>query len=185
MTLYHINPQYVINIDNILNIMLQLTNNISSHISSIYNIVLENQYILIVDIINQILNDYLKMYNFYSFGIRYLRVQIYNQNISLVAYINITIYPFKYCDDISIWTHFITGKYFNNPKVVYKHLDTQQKNDLRYSIISNKLYLVYDISFTHDNLLTNGILIKSKCENNCTCNTQNNNYSYITTIYWS
>ena len=91
----------------------------------------------------------------------------------------VTIMNRFYNDDISLWVNFINGKYFNNPKVVYEHLDTQQKNDLRYSIISNKLYLVYDLLFTHDSLVTNGILIKSKYENNCTCNIQNNNYTSI------
>jgi hypothetical protein len=202
MTVYSINPQSKINPNNIINIMMQLTNNISNSIKSIKNIILESKYNLIIDEINQILNDYLKIYYFYDFGIKNIYVQIYNQNINLVIFVNIIIEQFKYTNNTSIWEHFFKNKYYNNPKIVYEQLDNQQKNDLRYSIISNKLYLVDNILFTYDNLITNSIILKPKynysndcnnCNNcnDCNCqytygtNIQNNNYSYVTTVFWN
>ena len=186
MTFYFINPLFDVNANNIINIMTQLINDISTSITPIYNIVLEEQYVLMISDINQVLNNYLKIYNFNSFGIKNIYVQIYNQIINLVAFVNINIYPFKYKNDISNWDKFFFGKYDVITKVVYNELTSLQKNDLRYSIISDKLYFIDDILFTYNNLLTRGILIKPRtnCSDDCECIAQNN-YCYVTTLYWN
>lgn len=186
MTLYFINPLFDVNINNIANIMTQLINDISTSITPIYNIVLEEQYILMINDINRVLNDYLKIYNFNGFGIKNIQVQIFNQIINLVAFVNINIYPFKYKNDISSWDKFFLGKYDVSTKVVYNELTSQQKNDLIYSIISGKLYFIDNILFTYNNLLTQGILIKPRtnCSDDCECN-EKNNYCYVTTLYWN
>jgi|688.fasta_scaffold633017_2 hypothetical protein len=198
MTIYSINPQSNIDPNDILNIMTQLTNDISESIKSIYNIIIESQYNLMIQNICQILNDYLKIYYFYDVGVRNIYVQIYNQNINLVAYVYIKILPFKYIDTLSLWYSFYNNIYYYSQKYIYNELDNQQKNELRYSIIENKLYFIDNISFTYDNLMTNGILFKSNNTNNNDCKCMENteflrtcknftksNNCYITTIYWN
>ncbi len=186
MTFYFINPQSEVNSFNILNIMSQLAFKISISISSIYNIILVEKYQLMINTINDILNNYLKIYNFYDFGINNIYVQIYNQNINLVLFISIKIIPFKYNNNISLWESFFDNKYYSEPMIVYEQLSNQQKNDLRYSIISNELYYVDNIVFTYNNLNTTGIILKpTSTGNSCNCHSFNDIYTYVTTLYWN
>ena len=187
MTIYSINPQSNVDLNNIYNIMTQLTNDISESIKSQYNIIIETQYILMIQNINQILSNYLKIYYFYGFNIRNIYVQIYNQNINLVSYVNIKIFPFKYNNITSSWNNFYNNIYYMMSKYVYNELDTIQKNDLRYAIISNKLYFIDNIIFTYNNLFTKGVILKpiyDKCH--CEYTIQSNCHNcYITTVYWN
>jgi hypothetical protein len=186
MTIYYINPQSIVNIDNITNIMVQLTNDISNSIFSIDNIIIETQYLLMLNKINEILNNYLKIYYFYGFNISNIYVEIYNQNIVLVGFVYIKIYPLKYLNIVSSWNNFFNNIYYNYNKIVYDQLDFQQKNDLRYSIVSGKLYFIDNLLFLYKNVNTQGIILKNKSNNNCNCScNSNNNYCYITTIYWN
>lgn len=184
MGIYFINPQYIINSQNIINIMTQLVNTISNSIKSNYNIIFENEYINMSNNVNQILNNYLKIYNFYNYGIKYIYVQIYNQNINLVSYVQIKLDKPKYINTNSNWNDFIVGKYNNQDMVIYNVLTQEQKNELNYSLISGNLYFIPDINFTYNQKNTTGILIKPAI-NTCECNNQNIDYSYITTIYWN
>ena len=64
-------------------------------------------------------------------------------------------------------------------------MNNQQKNDLRYSIISGELYFIDNISFMYNNLNTKGILLKPKLYD-CECNKLTNGiYCYVTTVYWN
>ena len=154
-----------------------MTNDISKSINSIYNIVIETKYTMMITNINQILNNYLKIYDFLKYNITNIYVQIYNQNIDLVSWVNIQIIPFKYINIDSKWYKFITGIYFNSDKIIYSQLNTQQQNDLRYSIISTDLYFIDDLNFIYNDLNTFGIILKPKYNNN--------DYSYVTTLYWN
>jgi hypothetical protein len=114
MTIHSINPHSKVSIENIANIMSQLVKKISNSILPIYNIILSDQYYLMIDEISQILNDYLKIYRFYDdVGIKNIYVQIYNQTINLVVFVNIKIYPFKYTNEMSIWQKFINNEYMS------------------------------------------------------------------------
>jgi len=194
MPIYSINPKFNVGSENIINIMTQLIYDISKSINSIYNIVIYEQYILMINNINDILNNYLKIYYFLKYNIKNIYVQIYNQNINLVSEIYINIIPYKYININSNWESFIKGTYYNSNKIVYSQLDMLQKNNLRYSIISGDLYFIDNIVFTYNNLNTIGMLIKPVSNNDCACNTNtnthsniqtNNNYCYITTLYWN
>lgn len=184
MGIYSINPQITINSQNILNIMTQLINDISNSIQSIYNIIIESQYILMINHINSILNNYLKIYNFFNYGINYIYVQIYNQNIDLVVYVIIQLTKPKYINIYSNWSDFSNGKYNNQIKIIYQILTQQQKNELNNSLISGDLYFITDLSFVYNGITTMGILFKPK-NINCDCDKQTNNYAYVNTIYWN
>lgn len=188
MPVYTINPKLNVDSENIINIMSQLINDISKSINSIYNIVIYEKYILMMNNINEILNNYLKIYKFLQYNIQYIYIQIYNQNINLVSQILINIIPYKYIVTNSNWESFIAGKYYNSNKIVYSELDLIQKNNLRYSIISGDLYFVDNVVFTYNDLNTFGMLIKPVSNNNCDCNCNiqtNKNYCYVTTLYWN
>lgn len=186
MPIYTINPKYNVNYMNIMNIMSQLLNEISKSINSIFNIVIYNKYMLMINNINEILNNYLKVYNFLAHNIKNIYVQIYNQNVNLVCEVSINIIPYKYLNENSDWETFVNGKYYDSNKIVYSELDETQKNNLRYSIISGDLFFISNIDFTYNNLDTMGMIIKPESNNNCNCNIQtNNDYCYITTLYWN
>jgi hypothetical protein len=185
MGIYSINPQSNVDSANILNIMSQLIKDISNSIQSIYNIVLQIKYNLFIDNIKDVLDNYLKIYNFYNYGITHLYVQVYNQNIDLVVFASIQLYKYKYIIAYSKWNNFSNGVYYNKTKYIYNVLTPQQKNDLVYSIISGDLYFIPDINFVYNGLNTSGMLLKPKYSN-CECNNQTiNEYSYISTIYYN
>jgi len=184
MGIYLINPQIIVNSQNILNVMTQLINDISNSIQSIYNIIIEPQYILMVNNVNSIFNNYLKIYNFFNYGINYIYIQIYNQNIDLVIYVVIQLTKPKYINIYSNWNDFSNGMYNNQTKIIYQILTQQQKNELNYSIISGDMYFLTNLNFIYNGITTIGILLKSK-NINCDYNKQTNNYAYINTIYWN
>lgn len=186
MPIYSINPKYNVNSNNIMNIMTQLIYEISKSINTLYNIVNYKEYVLMINNINDILNNYLKIYDFLKFNIKNIYVQIYNQNINLVSEIYINIIPYKYININSIWERFIDGTYYNSNKIIYSQLDVNQKNNLRYSIISGDLYFIDNIHFIYNDLNTSGMIIKPMTNNDCNCTIQtNSNYCYITTLYWN
>lgn len=139
--------------------------------------------------INEILNNYLKIYNFLNFNIKNIYVQIYNQNINLVSEVKINIIPYKYININSVWETFVNGLYYDSNKIVYMELNDIQKNNLRYSIISGDLFFISNIDFLYNDLNTIGMIIKQGSNNivNCNCNNShtNNDYCYITTLYWN
>lgn len=189
MSRYLINPQIDIDSENILNIMSQILLNISNSIQSINNIVINENYILMINKINQILNNYLKIYNFFNYGITTIGIQIYNQNVEIVSFIIIQLNINRYINIFSNWDDFIVGNYNQQNKIIYNLLTQQQKNDLNYSIVSGDLYFLNDIN--ENNI--SGMLLKPK-NNNCKCINQSNNiyntknksnYVYISTIYWN
>ena len=187
MGIYSINPQTNVNSQNISNIMTQLINDISNSIQSIINIISQSQYDLMIMNINKVLNDYLKIYGFFDYGLTNIYIQIYNQNIDLISYVNIILKQNKYINYNSIWGDFYCGKYNDRIKIIYNQLTPEEKNILKFSIISGDLYFIDDINFTFDELNTTGILLKPKNNNCiCKCNDQNTNqYTYITTLYWN
>ena len=190
MAIFSINPKTKIDDNNILNIMSQLVLEISNSIQSIYNIINDNDYSLMINSINSILNNYFKVYNYYGHGITNVYVQIYNQNIELVAFVNIKLTKYNYTNLNSNYSYFITGLYNNQPKIIYQELTQEQKNNLRYSIVSDDLYFIDEIQFIYNSLNTSGNLIKPKTKtNSCECTNINNNnnieYTYISTIYWN
>jgi len=186
MPINKINPKYNVNSLNILNIMSQLLNDISKSINSIYNIVNYKDYMLMINNINEILNNYLKVYNFFANNIKNIYVQIYNQNINLVSEVTINIIPYKYINFNTDWETFVNGKYYGSNKIVYSELDEIQKNNLRYSIISGDLFFISNIDFIYNDINTIGMIIKPVYNGDCNCNIYtNNNYCYITTLYWN
>ena len=190
MTVYSINPKSKVDSNNILNVMSQLVLHISTSISSIYNLSIPNNYNFVLNIINNVLNEYLKNYNFFKYGIKNIVVQIYNQNIELVIQTGITIAEYNYVNYNSRWNDFYKGNYNQKPKVVYNELTPQQQNDLRISIISGNLFYLDNIVITTSNYNSIGIILKPKLttsittySNKCMCVNESNNI-YITTIYW-
>lgn len=194
MTVYSINPKSIVNSDNIINIMGQLILNVSNSIMSIYNIIIFKYYNLMITNINNVINEYMKIYNFLNYGITNIYIQIYNQNIELISFTNIVINnKYKYNNFNSIYNNFYYGNYNLTPKIIYNQLSIEQKNQLRYSIISGDLFFIDDIHFLLNGTDMTGIILKPKTKIyvNCECNNydnnncNNNNYVYITTLYWN
>lgn len=187
MGVYSINPKTKIDGNNILNIVTQLVLEISNSIQSIYNIIDEIMYMKMINNINDVLNNYLKIYDYYGYGITNLFVQIYNQNIELVAFVNIKINKYKYVNLNSYWNDFAIGTYNNSTKIIYQELSQEEKDNLRYSIISGDLYFIDNIQFIYNGENMSGILIKPKTKTNtCECGSNNTiGYAYISTIYWN
>lgn len=198
MTIYYINPKSTIDSENIVNIMSNLIYNISYSIYKIYNIVVKEQYDLMIKNISNVINNFLKIYNFQNYGITNIYVQIYNQNIVLVFQANVQISKYNYISINSNWSDFYFGTKNNFSTVIYNELSLEQKNNLRYSIISNKLYYLDNIEFIYNNLNTRGLLLKPKFFNESDCNceyttnsnnvlktSKNSNYTYVTTLYWN
>lgn len=192
MSYYSINPQININQENIKIIMSELIKNISESIKTIFNIIIKLEYIKMLDIINNILNNYLKIYKFYDYGITNIDIQIYNQNINSVMFIYVKLGDLNYYSIYSDWYNFYNGIYNEQPKIVYQALTQQQKNELINSIVSDKLYFIDEIIFSYKNVPAIGILLKLQ-DMMCDCITKTNNalnnkninkYVYINTIYW-
>lgn len=179
MGVYSINPKTKIGVNNILNIMIQLLMDINDSMQ--YNIIDENKYLIVINNVNTILNNYLKIYNYYNYGIKNMFIQIYNQSIELVLYVNITLDKYKYYNFNSTWNNFITGLYNNQIKIIYQELTLQEKNDLRYAIISGDIYYISKIDFIYNGTNTSGIIIKPKMNYNVSYN----NMIYIYTVYWN
>lgn len=204
MRIYTINPQRIVDSQNIQIIMTQILNNIANSIGQIYNIIQKNKYDEMIDLVSKILNAYLKIYKFYDYGIKNINIQIYNQNINTVLFINVQLNNFKYLCVSSNWDDFSIGIYTSEPNIVYQELSSSEKNDLINSIVSGQLYYSNIINFVYDGSNANGLLLKPK-NINCLCknysniansnnNSNNNlnnninthiyNYAYISTIYW-
>lgn len=185
MGIYSINPKTKIDDNNILNIMTQLVLEISHSIQSMYNIIDKIVYVDMINNLNSILNNYLKIYNYYGYGISNIFVQIYNQNIELVAFVDIKLNKHKYANLNSYWNDFAIGTYNYETKIIYQELSQEEKDNLRYSIVSGDLYFIDIIQFIYIGLSTSGILIKPK-SNGCECITNGKvGYSYTSTIYWN
>lgn len=185
MGIYSINPKTKIDANNILNIMTQLVLEISNSIQSIYNIIDETTYVVMTNNINDVLNNYFKIYNYYEYGITNIFVQIYNQNVELVAFVDIKLNKYKYVNLNSYWNDFAVGIYNDETKIIYQELTQDEKDNLRYSIVSGNLYFIDNIQFIYNRENMTGILIKPKI-NNCECGGNNIlGYSYISTIYWN
>jgi hypothetical protein len=178
MTIYSINPKIEITANNIKNIMINLINEISKSIINIYNIVIPSEYNLLIKNITDITNNYLKIYNFKDSGIQFINIQIYNQNINIIAWVTINlISKYNYIQLNSSPINFLNNSITVNFTNIYNKLSLDQQNNLRKSIISGDLYFLDDI-----NLMENAILLKLN-NNNCLCDTPYN-YTYITGLYW-
>jgi len=185
MGIYSIDPKTKIDANNTLNIMTQLLLEISNSIQSIYNIIDETSYVAMINNLNDVLNNYLKIYNYYGYGITNMYVQIYNQNVELVAFVNIKLNKHKYVNLNSYWNDFVVGIYNNETKIIYQELTQDEKDNLRCSIVSGNLYFIDNVQFVYNGENMTGILIKPKI-NNCDCGGNNTlGYSYISTIYWN
>lgn len=173
--------------------MDQLTLNISNSIMPIYNIVILKYYNLMISNTNETINNYMKIYNYLNFGITNIYVQIYNQNIELVSFTNIIINnKYKYYNLNSTYDDFYNGNYNMIQKIIYNQLSDEQKNLLRYSIISGDLFFIDNINFLLNGANMTGTILKPKINTNYECDNYNNNncdingnYAYITTLYWN
>lgn len=179
MGIYSINPKIAINSSNITNIMRQLISDISNSIKLLIDIINMTIYNQMISIINEILNNYLKIYNFNEYGINNLYIQIYNQNIVLISFITIRLDKTKYTCEFSNWNDFIDGLYTGSPTIIYQELTQEQKNDLNLSILTGKLYFINNVNFIFNDLDTQGIILKI---NNFQPNSQ---YTNISTMYWN
>ena len=183
MTIYYINPQTPISSSNIFIIMSQLILTISNNIANITNPVILSQYINLTNTIINILGNYLKIYKFYSYSITNIYLEIYNQNINTVVYIQITLGQNYWKYKCSYWNIFNKGD-LSTQNVIISQLNTLQYNELINSIIKNELYFVNSLNFIYNTLQTFGILYKSKI-NICNCNNSNTQLLYIIGIYWN
>ena len=178
---FSINPKTKVDISNIKNIMINLANDISSCVNEFINIIYDTEYLIMINKIFYIVNNYLKINNFFANGINEINIEIYNQNIDIVVYMyfNITLYHFIY--NSSDWMHF----YYNlisNPKIVYNQLSIDEKKNLRYDIVSGKFYMIDGINFNYNNKYYEGLILKPY-NNICLC--KSTKYVYITTLYWN
>ena len=168
MNVYNINPNIIITNDSISNIMLNLTNDISNNISVNTNIIIENQYLKVVNIIFNTIIKYLKIYKFSVFNIHNICVEIYNKNINTVIYEYFTITNYYYFFTNSKWINFFKGLIYN-PSIVYDNLNIEEKKKLNYSIVNGELYFLDNITFNYNLNQATGILLKKLCSCNCPC----------------
>ncbi len=139
MPIYYINPST--NIDNQINIIMDnMTDDIANTIQSNSSIIYENTYINMSNNIIDIVNKYLKIYNFIGAGINLLCVQIYNKFINVVYEASFFIYGSFFELTFSNWNQFYNSLIKTNP-YVYLALDSTQKESLRYAIISGDFFM--------------------------------------------
>ena len=185
MPIYSINPKTKIDNNNILNIMTQLLLEISNSIQLMFNIIDEIVYTKMLNNLNSILNNYFKIYDYYGYGISNIFVQIYNQNIELVSFVDIKLNKHKYTNSNSYWNNFANGIYNYETKIIYQELTQEEKDNLRYSIVSGDLYFIEKNQFIYNDVSTSGILIKQKTNDCEYCSNGIVRYTYISTIYWN
>lgn len=185
MSIYYINPTISVNEINFNNIMDNLTNNISQIFIYNKNIVNSYNYNLCLSSIIQILENYLKLYEFYVYGIENINIEIYNIKINVVIYISVNISKTFYNLQKSTWYEFYNGNINKNP-IVYYGLNLNQRQELNLSIVNGNFYMYDNVNLDTDlleHIYSQGIILKKKsclCKNiNC-----NENSDYIITVYW-
>ena len=184
MTIYYINPKTDIN-DELINIMDNLTNELAIEISLNINIIEENNYINLINTIFNIVHRYIKIYKFYS-NITTIYVEIYNINISCVAYVYFYLKKTKFSLISSNWVNFYYGL-MNIKPIIFDNLSINQKKDLRYAIVSGSFYMEDNIIFTYNSITTTGIILK-RSSRSCSCSCDINtclSSDYIVTIFWN
>lgn len=181
MSLYYIAPSRTISDINFKNIMFNLTNDISKIFVNNKQIIVENNYDLCLNSIVEIINNYLKLYEFYNYGIENINVEIYNNKINVIMYVYVIIYKYYFQLQKSSWTTFYNGNIDKQP-LVYYNLNDNQRQELNISIVNGDFFMYGNIQIVDD--FDEGIILKKKkcvCDsNNCTINSD-----YIITIYWN
>lgn len=181
MSIYTINPSIDINDDNDLKIIMDnLTNDISNLFITNKNLIIVENYKLVIFSMLKVLSNYLKLYKFYKFDVKNIYIQIYNRNIDVVLYIYTNISNTFYRFITSTWEELYFKTKENTP-IVYDKLSQLQKDELRTSSIAGTLYFYDNIIL--DNQYNNGIILKKQ---NCYCTNTNCNINsnYIITVYW-
>jgi len=179
-TKFYINPTKILLADNIKNIMVIITNYISNYTNNV-NIIIEKNYNKLKLEILTIVSNYLKIYKFTKANIFNINVEIYNSFFEVVLYIYFNIYEYYFTIETSFWKNFYNNSLIKQT-VVYDNLSLTEKNDLRFAIINDSLYLSDNIIFTYNTKITEGVLIKIKQNHDCV--SDNKNMIYINTIYW-
>lgn len=178
-TIFYINPTKVLLADNIKNTMVLITNYISNFANNV-NIIIEENYNKLKLQILTVVSNYLKIYKFAKANIFNINIEIYNSFFDVVLYIYFNIYESYFTIETSFWKNFYNNSLLKQT-VVYDNLSLIEKNNLRFSIVNDSLYLSDNIVFTYNTKITEGILIKIKQNHNCV---SNENMIYINTIYW-
>ena len=158
--------------------MVSITNYISNYTNNV-NIIIEKNYNKLKLQILTVVSNYLKIYKFAKANIFNINVEIYNSFFDVVLYIYFNIYESYFTIETSFWKNFYNNSLVKQT-VVYDNLSLIEKNDLRFSIVNNSIYLSDNIVFTYNTKNAEGILIKIKQDYDCI----NNNMIYINTIYW-
>jgi len=192
MTVYYIDPNTNIQTNKLINIMVNITNKIAIGISSNSNIIGEKNYNIIIEEIIQIVQKYLKIYKFFSFGIKNIYVQIYNANIDVVVYVYFSIRKTNFSMTTSNWNDFYFGL-LNVDPIVYNNISNNQQASLINSIVSGNFFMIDDLDFIYNTELTKGVILKLKLYQFAyqfayqltntykTCSPSN----YIVTMYWN
>lgn len=185
MSKYRINPQIIISSnEQMRNIFSLLSNEILTIVNKDINIINENIYNdLILNIFIAVKN---KLNVYYFSLINHLVIQIYNQKIFTVININFDITDKNYFSYLfNIYNNFLYGIQ-NYDTTVYNNMNTDDKNNLNYSIASGDFYykdnIIIPITTTPTIINGEGLLIKKK-----SCNCYANiclTDTLIVTIYW-
>ena len=183
MTSYIIKP--ITQINNIINLMVNMTNDIDNALGCSNNIIQEKIYEKTLSDIFDVVSEYLKYYKFYP-NISNICVQIYNQEMNVVIYMKFIISHSSFKIISSNWINFYKND-INADSVVYNNMTMIQQNNLRYSLISGDFFMLDNLNFIYNSVATSGIILKKKnlhyCCNNDPC--KKNNIQHITTIYWN
>lgn len=204
MTSYYINPTVSINDSGVVNIMSIMANNISEQINYYKNITEEQVYNTISDIVFNLMHNCLKIYKFFP-GISIICVQIYNETIDVVFYMNFYITGAKFKIIKSQWYDFYYR--INSPTpIVYNGMSIEQQNDLTFALINKNFFMINDLEFTYQSTLIKSVILTNSLKNKCECECEREcereckqkykynlamaycctglNYNYVTTIYW-
>lgn len=175
MIKYLIEPNTNVNFNNIINIIINLINEINLELSLNKNIILENIYLINVNIVISITSKYLKKYIFFP-NIKLLNIQILNKYLDVVMYCNFNIQKTEFTVNFSKWINFFLGT-LKIESIIFNELSLQQKENLRQSIVNGDFYMIDNLIFSYNNIQTYGAILKQKyLEFKSNSNYKYNNY---------
>jgi hypothetical protein len=176
MTIFNTNPQTLITsgeTNKMNNIISNLSKQILNDINLTPNIILQENYDRVLDIIFNSFKSFINIYKFGITNIFKIYVEIYNQDMIVVAYANFIIDGKKYVYNKSSWINF----YFNTltySNLCYINMNDSEKNDLRTCVLNGHFYFLDNINCPIDSITTGiGSIIKK---------IQNSNNTYIELI---
>lgn len=183
MTLFYTNPKILIessNVHKMNNISSILCKQILNNINFAPNIIIKENYNYMLNVIFNYFKSFVNIYKFGFFNKLKIFIEIYNQDMIVVANVEFLINGKKYIYNSSDWLNFFIHtdkiKYSN---VVYTSMNDEEKNNLRNHIMSGEYYFLDNIYCPIDSTTSGTGLIIKKSQL-----LTNMNIELIVGIYW-